>query len=215
MSGLDPVLMLKTLPAVIIGLTVHEFSHAWMAFKLGDKTANDMGRLSFNPLKHIDPLGFLFILIAGFGWAKPVMFNPENLKHKHSGEILISLAGPVSNLILGILCFVIVRGLYGVDFFQTTNIGQGTVNIVFIAGIINFGLFIFNLIPLPPLDGSHVYLTFLKVKNPAVFNLFYKYGTMALFIIIIIENQTKITLLPVQPAINFIVNLLLKLLDFN
>lgn len=215
MNSLDPMLMLKTLPAVILGLTVHEYAHAWMAYKLGDTTAKDMGRLSFNPLKHIDPLGFIFILIAGFGWAKPVIFNPEKLKNKHSGEILISLAGPFSNLILGIVLFIIARGLYAMDFFQATKAGQGVMDVFFIGGIINFGLFVFNLIPLPPLDGSHVYLTFLKVKNPRVFDIIYKYGTAALFIIIIIENQIKVNLLPIQPVINLIANLLLKILQFR
>jgi len=94
---MDFIEMIKIMPAAIIGLTVHEFSHAYMAFRLGDHTAKDQGRLTLNPLKHIDWMGFFLIVIAGFGWAKPVSFNPDNLKHKHRDEILISIAGPFSN----------------------------------------------------------------------------------------------------------------------
>ena len=92
--------LLKSLPAVVIGLTVHELAHALMAYFLGDMTAKNDGRLTLNPLKHIDPLGFILIVIAGFGWAKPVNFNPANLRNKHRDEILISLAGPFSNFLL-------------------------------------------------------------------------------------------------------------------
>lgn len=93
--------LFRSLPAVIIGLTVHELAHAYTAYKLGDMTAKNDGRLTLNPLKHIDPLGFILIVIAGFGWAKPVSFNPDNLKNKHRDEILISLAGPFSNFFAG------------------------------------------------------------------------------------------------------------------
>jgi len=214
MSVLDPVSLLKTLPAVIIGLTVHEYAHAWMAFKLGDTTARDMGRLTFNPIKHIDPIGFIFIVLAGFGWAKPVMFNPENLKNKHRDEIWIALAGPLSNLITGIFFFIVARVLVTLDFFNATNIGHYVVNFLITGGLINFGLFVFNLIPIPPLDGSHVYLTFLKVRNPNIFILFNKYGTLALFLLIILENQLKINVLPIMPVIRFFANIVYTLLQF-
>lgn len=215
MAGFNLENMLHTLPAVIIGLTVHEYAHAWMAFKLGDHTAGQMGRLSFNPLKHIDPLGFLFIVIAGFGWAKPVMFNPENLKNKHSGEILISLAGPFANLITGILFFVLARIMYGSDFMLSSQLGRIIMSLAITTGFINFGLFVFNLIPLPPLDGSHVYLTFLKVKNPQIFNAIYRYGTGALFLIIILESQLNIVILPIVPIIRFLSGIVLDLLGFK
>ena len=105
--GLDLNEMLKIVPAAVIGLTVHEFSHAFAAYKLGDSTAKDDGRLTLNPLKHIDWLGFFLIVIAGFGWAKPVIFNPDNLKNKHRDEIIISVAGPLSNFVLAVLFLVI------------------------------------------------------------------------------------------------------------
>ena len=185
--GLDLTEILRIAPAAVIGLTVHEFSHAYAAYKLGDETAKNDGRLTLNPLKHIDWLGFFLILIAGFGWAKPVMFNPENLKNKHRDEIIIAIAGPVSNFLLAILFFVAARVLYMVD-----GISVEIVQLIVVWGIINFSLFVFNLIPLPPLDGSHVYLTYLKDINPKLMMNLYRYGTLALFLIIIAENKLNI-----------------------
>jgi Zn-dependent protease len=101
--------ILYSMPAVIAGLSVHEFSHAYMAMKLGDSTARDEGRVSLNPLRHLDPLGFLFIVLVGFGWAKPVRFNPENLKHKKRDRILIALAGPLSNFVLGAVALLALK----------------------------------------------------------------------------------------------------------
>ena len=102
--------ILYALPGIIIGLTVHEFCHALAAYKLGDHTAREMGRLSFNPLKHIDLIGFLFIIFAGFGWAKPVQFNPENLSHPRRDKAIIAAAGPLSNLVLALVFIALVRG---------------------------------------------------------------------------------------------------------
>jgi len=207
--------MLKVLPAVIIGLTVHEYAHAYMAYKLGDQTAKDMGRMTFNPIKHIDPLGFLFIVIAGFGWAKPVLINPESLKNKHRDEILISLAGPFANLALGILIFLLARLLYFFDFLAYTAEGKLVIQWLLLGGIINFGLFVFNLIPLPPLDGSHLYLTYLKKKNEALFQSFYKYGSLILLGIVIFESQSKMTILPVHAIIDLIIEPLKEILQFK
>ena len=195
--GLDLTEILRIAPAAVIGLTVHEFSHAYAAYKLGDETAKNDGRLTLNPLKHIDWLGFFLILIAGFGWAKPVMFNPENLKNKHRDEIIIAIAGPVSNFLLAILFFVAARVLYMVD-----GISVEIVQLIVVWGIINFSLFVFNLIPLPPLDGSHVYLTYLKDINPKLMMNLYRYGTLALFLIIIAENKLNINILHISNLVS-------------
>ena len=141
--GLDLTDILKIAPAAVIGLTVHEFAHAYTAYRLGDNTAKDDGRLTLNPLKHIDWLGFFLIIIAGFGWAKPVSFNPNNLKNKHRGEILISIAGPISNFVIAILFFVLARVLYSIDFFNS-EFGLQVINLIMTWGVINFSLFIFN-----------------------------------------------------------------------
>jgi len=206
---------LKIIPAAVIGLTVHEFSHAYAAYRLGDNTAKMDGRLTLNPLKHIDWLGFFLIVIAGFGWAKPVVFNPDNLKHKHRDEIIISLAGPFSNFIVAILFFIIARLLYINEFFHTTPFGLEVVNMMMIWGVINCSLFIFNLIPLPPLDGSHLYLTFLKEIHPNLMMNIYKYGTLGLFAIIIAESQFKVNILHLSEIIGYFTKFVIQLLQFN
>lgn len=212
---MDVVESLKIIPAAVIGLTVHEFSHAYMAYKLGDNTAKLDGRLTLNPLKHIDWMGFFLIVIAGFGWAKPVIFNPDNLKHKHRDEILIAIAGPVSNFLIAILFFVIARLLYFADFFNATKIGLEIINVIMIWGVINFSLFIFNLIPLPPLDGSHIYLTFLKEIHPKLMMNIYKYGTLVLFAIIIAESQFKWNILHLSELINYFSTFIIQQLSFH
>jgi len=205
---------LKIIPAAIIGLTVHEFSHAYVASLLGDNTAKEQGRITLNPLKHIDWLGFFLIIIAGFGWAKPVSFNPQNLKHKHRDEILISLAGPLSNLLLAILFFIAARSLYAIDYFHYTDLGLGCINLLAIWGIINLGLFIFNLIPIPPLDGSHIYLTYLSTINPQLMVQLYKYGTMGLLAIIIAENYLNVNILHLSDMIQSVTAFIMSLLNF-
>ena len=206
---------LEIIPAAVIGLTVHEFAHAFTAYKLGDNTAKEQGRVSLNPLKHIDWLGFFLIVIAGFGWAKPVLFNPDNLKKKHRDEILIAIAGPLSNFVLALLFFVIARGLYTAEFFQSTHLGLQVINLLIIWGVINFGLFVFNLIPIPPLDGSHLYLSYLKEINPTLMYNLYRYGTFALLAIIILQNQTSLTILPISNMVNSVAVFFLNLLAFN
>ena len=201
--------ILKIIPAAVIGLTVHEFAHAYTAYQLGDDTAKLEGRITLNPLKHIDWLGFFLIVVAGFGWAKPVTFNPDNLKKKHRDEILISIAGPLSNLLLAILFFGIARLLYGM------NISNSEVAYLMIRwGIINISLFIFNLIPLPPLDGSHLYLTYLKDIHPKLMMKLYTYGTLGLFVIIMIENKTDVNILHISEAVQFVTGFIIRLLGF-
>jgi Zn-dependent protease len=206
---------LKVIPAAIIGLTVHEFFHAYTAYKLGDSTAKDQGRLTLNPLKHIDWMGFFLIVIAGFGWAKPVTFNPDNLKHKHRDEILISIAGPISNFILAVLFFVVARLLYMNEFFSTTPVGLKITNMLIVWGVINFGLFVFNLFPIPPLDGSHLYLTFLKEIHPKLMMNMYKWGTLGLLLIILAESQLKVDILHLSGLINGITTFFIQLLAFH
>jgi len=205
----------KIIPAAIIGLTIHEFAHAYTAYRLGDNTAKDDGRISLNPLRHIDWMGFFLIIFAGFGWAKPVSFNPDNLKHKHRDEILISIAGPLSNFLLALLLLIVARILFVYPYFNTTETGIAVINLIVLSGIINFGLFVFNLIPLPPLDGSHVYLTFLKDINPTLMMNLYKWGTAALLGIILLENYAHLNILHLSQIINHITVFFLRLLDFQ
>ncbi len=213
--GLDIGEILRIAPAAVIGLTVHEFSHAYAAYKLGDNTAKNEGRLTLNPIKHIDWLGFFLIVIAGFGWAKPVTFNPDNLKNKHRDEILISIAGPISNFIIAILFLVIARLLYFVDYFNTSTLGLEIIQLIVIWGVINFGLFVFNLVPIPPLDGSHIYLTYLKDINPKLMINMYKYGTIGLLAIILIESNLNINILHISSLVSSITSFFFDLLRFR
>ena len=212
--GLDLTDILKIAPAAVIGLTVHEFAHAYTAYRLGDNTAKDDGRLTLNPLKHIDWLGFFLIIIAGFGWAKPVSFNPNSLKNKHRDEILISIAGPISNFVIAILFFVLARVLYSIDFFNSA-FGLQVINLIMTWGVINFSLFIFNLIPIPPLDGSHLYLAYLKDINPTLMMNMYKYGTLVLLAIILAESNLNINILHISELVGGITSFCIQLLGFR
>ncbi|MDR0323458.1 MAG: site-2 protease family protein [Treponema sp.] len=202
---------LYLLPGILLGLTVHEFCHAFCAFKLGDSTARDQGRLTLNPLKHIDIVGFIFIIIAGFGWAKPVQFDPRQLKNYRRDKALIAAAGPLSNLALGIILIFIVRMMMP-RFLEEENIGvftESLFHVIFYAASINFGLFIFNLLPIPPLDGSHIVFSGLNL-NPETEERIRRIGMPLLILIIIVQNYTNITIIPIGRMISAIVKFFLS-----
>jgi len=201
--------ILYYLPGVILGLTVHEFCHAFCAYKLGDSTARDQGRLTLNPLKHIDIIGFLFLIFAGFGWAKPVEFNPEKLKNLRRDKALIAAAGPLSNLLLGILFSLMLKALLNYIDGNELNFTVFVEHLLYIllyAASINFGLFIFNLLPIPPLDGSHIVFSGLNFGLDTE-NKIRKIGMPVLFLILIAQNYFKITILPIGAAINWLMGL--------
>ena len=156
------------LPAVIICLTVHECAHGWAARALGDRTAQRAGRLTLDPMAHIDPTGFICMLIFGFGWARPVPVNVSGfrMKNRKLGMALVALAGPASNLILALICYVITL-LMGYKFAGDAMFFQ-TVTLFFsyIASL-SVGLGVFNLIPIPPLDGSRVLNAFVPYSVQA------------------------------------------------
>ena len=213
--------ILYTLPGILIGLTVHEYCHALAASKLGDNTAREMGRVTFNPLKHIDLIGFLFIIIAGFGWAKPVQFNPANLSRPRRDKAIIAAAGPLSNLLLALVFVGIIRGWYAMlESSVATGRAEelfpmlfspaviGFITIVYRAAVINIGLFVFNLLPIPPLDGSHIAFSGLNL-GPETEQRIMRIGAPLLFIIIIIQNQTGITIIPIGQLVAAILRLFL------
>ncbi len=214
MDSLDIFRTLKFLPGIILGLTIHEFSHAFIASRCGDPTSRDQGRVSLNPLKHIDPLGFIMLLVAGFGWARPVEFDEKNLKNPGTDVLKIAVAGPVSNALMAIfisVIFVIFKNLETADFYN----GKYLITELFMYAIyINWGLFIFNLIPIPPLDGSHLLLAYFR-KFPVLYGALYKYGTLVLFGLIIVSVISKWNLLPIWPLIQFLGEGFLSLLGYN
>jgi len=186
---------LYMIPGILLGLTIHEYCHALCAWKLGDSTARDQGRITLNPLKHIDPLGFLFIIIVGFGWAKPVQFNPGNLSNFRRDRALIAAAGPLSNLVLGVLLVLVVRAM--LHFQVDIGAHTGTLFAVLYRGaFINFVLFVFNLFPIPPLDGSHIAFSGLNLK-PEIEDRIRPFGMPALIGILIVQRFVDITILPI------------------
>jgi Zn-dependent protease len=211
--------MLYYLPGIVIGLTVHEYCHALAAYLLGDSTARDQGRLTFNPLKHIDIIGFLFIVFAGFGWAKPVQFNPGNLNHPRRDKAIIAAAGPLSNLALALLFTVLIRAWFAmvqpaaspaepVSGFLLSSPFMKIITLLIYGTMINLGLFIFNLIPIPPLDGSHIVFSGLNIMEETQRRIM-KIGAPLLFIIIIVQNRTDITILPIGKLVSAIMSFLM------
>jgi Zn-dependent protease len=158
--------LLYSLPGTLIAIVVHEYMHAFVSYKLGDPTPKRDGRLSMNPLHHLDPIGTLCLLVFHFGWAKPVVINPGYYKNQRTGSILVSLAGPLSNLVLAMV-FLMAAAL-------TANfggfLGRGPlftlVMVLYSTSLINLGLAVFNLIPIPPLDGSHVLEALIPALKP-------------------------------------------------
>ena len=209
--------VIYAMPGIVLGLTVHECAHAWMADRLGDSTAKGLGRLTLNPLRHLDLLGCLFLVFAGFGWAKPVVFNPNNLAHPRRDRALIAAAGPVSNLLFAaVLMFVLMQFA---AFMGRSVPGDGlaafvasheaavdkAVKVVNTGVFINLGLFVFNLIPLPPLDGSHIVFCGLNLP-PWLESALTRFGVLALVVVLILERQTGADILPIGKVVRLIVH---------
>lgn len=179
----NPLSVLYSLPGILIGLTVHEWAHAFSANRLGDPTAKNMGRMTLNPLAHIDLFGFLCLLIAGFGWAKPVPVNSRNFKKFRRDDMIVSLAGIAANLITGFLvCIVYYFVMYYANLYSNNAFHSILLSIV----SINISLAIFNLIPVYPLDGSHVFEHFFIRKAPKVCFFLRKYGQFILLAILLL-----------------------------
>ena len=180
------------IPAVLLALSVHEAAHGWMAYKLGDPTAKMMGRVTLNPVKHLDPIGTLSMLLLGFGWAKPVPFNPHNFKKFRSGSALVALAGPVSNFLMAIVGYIVYLSMM-IILQQNPAIMQSNFSIAYQALFnmaemffaLNISLGVFNLIPIPPLDGSKVLFSFLPAKAYNFILNFERYGLFILFIVLV------------------------------
>lgn len=187
------------LPGIIIGLSFHEFAHALAAYLMGDDTAKRQGRLTIDPLSHIDPVGFLMLLIARFGWAKPVPINEANFRKKNLGLFLVSIAGVTMNLFLAIVFYILIQFTD-----QWINIPAYSAVMYWIV-MINIGLACFNLLPLPPLDGSKIVYSFLPQKWRYQFYQYEKYGYIIL-IILLMTGMIGILLAPIQRFIFSLIN---------
>jgi Zn-dependent protease len=179
-------------PAFLLAITVHEYAHAWMANRMGDPTAKEMGRLTLNPLPHLDLFGTIAMLILGFGWAKPVMVNPLNLKNPRQDNLWISLAGPVSNLLSALILGMLFRA--GGHFLGLSHTGELILLMLLLAVRLNIILAIFNLLPIPPLDGYHVLEGL--VSNNAYIKLqqFERAGSMILLGLVLVSSFARVNI---------------------
>lgn len=193
------------LPGILLAISIHEFSHGYAAVKLGDDTPLIQGRMTLNPLKHIDPFGFLCLLIVGFGWAKPVMINPKNFKNPRRDDLLVSLAGPVSNLVVA---FIFVGFMKLLDMFAPVTTFTQIVWSVFSGTVsINLVLMVFNLLPIPPLDGHHILGS---IGGAPVWNFYHKYYEYLRFgmLLLIIFNVFDIV---IGPPVQYLYSLLMSI----
>lgn len=200
---------LYTLPALLFCLSVHEFAHAYTAYKLGDRTQKAMRRLTLNPFSHIDIAGFICIALFGFGWGKPVMIDDRNFKNKAAGNALTAFAGPCSNIIMAILFTIILKILLitGV-ILPTINsvVGSIILNMLILTIQFNVVFAIFNLIPIPPFDGSRILYFFLPAKGREYMYKIEQYSFIIVLVILVTGIGSKL----VSPIVNLVLGLLSK-----
>lgn len=197
---------LLMLPGIIIGLSFHEFAHAWMSDKLGDPTPRRQGRVTINPMAHIDPIGFLALLLVGFGWGKPVQIDPSYYKNRRRDEFLVGIAGVTMNLLIAVIFSLparaIVKALNGAaasDFIYNIYL------MIFYIVSINIVLMIFNLIPCPPLDGWGILTQIFRLDRYSWWYKVYQYGTWILLALIVFDVTDRI----ITPLVTLILGVLL------
>ena len=168
------------LPGLVIAMVIHEYSHARVAYALGDYTPRLQGRLTLNPAAHVDPIGLLMLFVAHFGWAKPVQINPMNFSNPRRDDILVSLAGPASNLIVAFVALIILVLMAKFDF----PLSEGLLVVFNLIIIYNINFAIFNMLPIPPLDGSHILRNLLPYELARAYEGLERYSFIFLILII-------------------------------
>ena len=193
------------LPGLIIGFALHEFGHAFVAYKLGDNTPKLQGRVTINPLAHLDWLGLAALFFCGFGWGKPVQINPYNFKNRRAGNLMTSLAGVVMNLLIAILFTIILKivtASFG-SYVLAAGMGQIIWQMIYYTIQINFVLMIFNLIPVPPLDGFNIIAEIFNFGQTETYWRIYQYGSWLLVAVIIFGVAGRI----IAPCVNALMNI--------
>lgn len=196
---------LLMLPGIVLGLSLHEFAHAWMSNKLGDPTPRRQGRLTINPLAHIDWVGFAALLLVGFGWGRPVQIDPRYYKNPRRDEFLVGIAGVTMNLIVAVILSFATRGIAAAYYaVGGSAILENIYLIFYYAVMINLVLMIFNLIPVPPLDGWGIVTQIFRLDRYDWWYKVYQYGQWILLLLIF----TNITDLIITPCVSALLNLL-------
>ncbi len=197
---------LISLPGIILALTFHEAAHGYASYLLGDPTPKIQGRLSLNPAHHIDPLGFLTLLLFGFGWGEPVQIDPRYYKHRRRDEFIVSIAGVATNLVLAVIASFVIKALLGAmteSFY--VGIGGVLLDILVYAFSINIVLMAFNLLPVPPLDGFGILTQIFDLRKYEWYWKFHQHGFAILMLLIVFD----ITDMVIGPVSSFFFNLLL------
>ena len=196
----DPIGFVAFVIAIVLGITVHEFMHAYTAHRLGDDTARLMGRMSLNPLAHLDPFGTLLLVLAGFGYGKPVPFNESRLRST-VGVTFVALAGPVANIALAVLCAIPLR------FGTGAALGTAYENVLAAVVLWNCVLAIFNLVPIPPLDGANVVYGLLPPRQQYAWRTYQQYGPFILLFVLLLAPRVLVALVfgPAQGIARFLV----------
>lgn len=199
MFGFDADMIFR-IPALLIALTVHEYAHARAAVTLGDPTPRFMGRLTLNPVAHLDPLGLIMLWLFKFGWAKPVPINPSYFKDYRQGMLIVSLAGPVSNMLLALITAFLIGILAKMQLLS-----GDWIKVLWMTYSYNIILAIFNLVPIPPLDGSKVLASILPGRQGQVFEQMEQYGPFILMALVYIGVIGMITY-PLERGLAYIIN---------
>ena len=212
-DGLDWSYLVSMLTAVIpalICITLHEVSHGYVAYLMGDNTAKDAGRLSLNPIKHIDIMGLLMMVIFKVGWAKPVPINMYNFKNPKRGMAVTALAGPVSNLLIAII-FLFLYGILYLPMNAGSTFVQEILSMVETTAYLSIGLAVFNIIPIPPLDGSKVLFSVLSDNNYYKLMRYERYGMLALLVLV----STGVLGKPLDTAITYVYDKMFFIAQFG
>ena len=201
------------LPALLLSLSIHEFGHAFVAYKLGDKSQKELGRLTIAPFAHMDWMGFICIVLFGFGWGKPVMVDDRNFKKRGRDNMLVSLAGPLSNIILAIVFTIVIKALWMCGISEatvTSKVGLALLDMLWIAIIFNVTFAAFNLIPLPPFDGSKVLYYFLPYGGKKFMDKLERYS-IYIILFLVITDIYQFIILPIDIGLSWLINFILML----